>query len=57
MGEFEDSALLKTFGRSGEGVFAIPTAVEEDIRDHYGVRVIGTAYCENGSTPLPRSGS
>jgi len=42
-GEFEDSALLKTFGRSGEGVFAIPTVVEEDIRNHYGVRVIGTA--------------
>jgi len=42
-GEFEDSALLKTFGRSGEGVFAIPAAVEEDIRDHYGVRVIGIA--------------
>jgi len=42
-GEFEDSALLKTFGRSGEGVFAIPATVEEDIRDHYGVRVIGTA--------------
>ncbi|CAN5377869.1 transcriptional activator NhaR [soil metagenome] len=42
-GEFEDSALLKTFGRSGEGLFAIPTAVEEDIRNHYGVRVIGTA--------------
>ena len=42
-GEFEDSALLKTFGRSGEGVFAIPATVEEDIRDHYGVRVIGIA--------------
>ena len=42
-GEFEDSALLKTFGRSGEGVFAIHSAVEEDIRDHYGVRVIGAA--------------
>jgi len=42
--EFEDSALLKTFGRAGEGLFAIPSAVEEDIRDHYGVRVIGVAH-------------
>lgn len=42
-GEFEDSALLKTFGRSGEGVFAVPTAVERDIRRHYGVRRIGRA--------------
>lgn len=47
-GEFEDSALLKTFGRAGEGVFAIPSAVEADIRDHYGVRMIGSAkgLCE-----------
>ncbi len=40
-GEFEDSALLKTFGRSGEGVFAVPIAIEQDIRRHYGVRRIG----------------
>lgn len=42
-GEFEDSALLKTFGRSGEGLFAIPSAIESDIREHYGVQRIGTA--------------
>jgi LysR family transcriptional activator of nhaA len=42
-GEFEDSALLKTFGRSGEGVYAIPTAVERDVRRHYGARRIGRA--------------
>jgi LysR family transcriptional regulator, transcriptional activator of nhaA len=42
-GEFEDSALLKTFGRSGEGVFAVPAAIESDIRDHYGVGRIGRA--------------
>jgi LysR family transcriptional activator of nhaA len=40
-GEFEDSALLKTFGRSGAGVYAIPTAVERDVRKHYGARRIG----------------
>lgn len=42
-GEFEDSALLKTFGRAGEGVFAVPAAVERDVRRNYGVRRIGRA--------------
>ncbi len=42
-GEFEDSALLKTFGRSGEGVYAIPSVVERDVRRHYGARRIGRA--------------
>lgn len=40
-GEFDDSALMKMFGRSGEGVFAVPTAIERDVRRHYGVRRIG----------------
>ena len=42
-GEFEDSALLKTFGRAGEGVFAVPAAAERDVRRHYGTRRIGRA--------------
>jgi len=42
-GEFEDSALLKMFGRAGKGLFAIPSAVEKDIRRHYGVRRVGRA--------------
>lgn len=41
VGEFQDSALLKVFGQSGVGVFVIPTAVEKDVRDHYGSSVIG----------------
>jgi len=40
-GEFEDTALLTEFGRAGEGVFAVPTAVEADVRRAYGVRVVG----------------
>lgn len=39
--EFEDSALLKVFGRNGEGIFAAPRAVEEEICSEYGVDVIG----------------
>lgn len=42
--EFEDSALLKVFGEHGAGVFPAPTIVERDIRDTYGVRVVGRAH-------------
>lgn len=39
--EFEDSALMKQFGRKGAGLFAGPTPLEDDIcRDHH-VKVVG----------------
>ncbi len=41
VGEFDDSALLKVFGQAGFGVFPAPTAVEEEVRSRYGVRVLG----------------
>lgn len=40
VGEFDDSALLAVFGQAGEGAFAVPTAVEDDARRSYGVRVV-----------------
>lgn len=40
-GEFADSGLMKVFGASGEGIFAVPTAVEADVRKMYGVAVVG----------------
>ena len=40
-GQFADSALLKTFGQAGVGLFASPTAIEAEIRRQYGVRVVG----------------
>ena len=40
-GQFEDSALLKVFGQAGAGMFAAPTAIEQEIRRQYGVRVVG----------------
>ena len=40
-GEFADSGLMKVFGASGEGIFAVPTAVEADVRRMYGVSVVG----------------
>lgn len=39
--EFEDSALLKVFGQEGMGVFAVPSAVEGEVRSQYGVHRVG----------------
>jgi LysR family transcriptional regulator, transcriptional activator of nhaA len=44
LGEFEDSALLKTFGASGLGVFPAVALVHDDLVARYGVRRIGA--CE-----------
>ncbi len=41
VGEFEDSALLKTFGASGMGVFPAPEMVHEDLMARYHVRRVG----------------
>jgi len=40
VGEFDDSALAKVFGKAGCGFFAAPAAIEEDVKRQYGVRVI-----------------
>jgi LysR family transcriptional activator of nhaA len=41
VGEFKDRALMKTFGQAGAGVFAAPSAIEKEIREHYKVVTIG----------------
>jgi LysR family transcriptional activator of nhaA len=41
--EFEDSALLKVFGQHGHGIFPAPSILEREIREHHGVRAIGSA--------------
>ena len=35
VGEFEDSALLKTFGRNGMGLFPAPSALAMDIKEQF----------------------
>lgn len=40
--EIEDSALLKVYGRAGEGVFCAPTVVAREISEMYDVRPIGS---------------
>ena len=44
VGEFEDSALLKTFGASGMGIFPAAEWVHEDLLTHYAVKRLG--HCE-----------
>lgn len=44
VGEFEDSALLKTFGAAGMGVLPMAKLVHDDLTAHYGVKQVGT--CE-----------
>lgn len=39
--EFDDSALMKAFGREGAGVFPGPSAIEAEICDIYHVDVVG----------------
>ena len=39
--EFEDSALLKVFGQHGEGIFPVPTAIEDVVKKQLGVHLIG----------------
>lgn len=41
VGEFDDSALLKTFGQAGAGLFAVPTVIEREVMAQYNVSVIG----------------
>lgn len=39
--EFDDSALLKEFGREGHGLFPVPTAVVDVVKDQYDVIQLG----------------
>jgi LysR family transcriptional activator of nhaA len=41
VGEFDDSALLKAFGREGRGVFLSPSVIEAETAAQYAVEVIG----------------
>ncbi len=41
VGEFDDGALLKAFGRGGAGLFVAPTAIADDVCRQYGVLIIG----------------
>lgn len=39
--EFDDSALMKSFGQKGAGVFLAPTVLRKEVEDQYQVKAIG----------------
>lgn len=41
LGEFQDTALLTTFGQTGAGIFAAPLAIEREVRKRYRVSRLG----------------
>jgi LysR family transcriptional activator of nhaA len=41
VGTFQDSALLDAFGQAGAGLFAMPAAIEAEVRKRYRVRTVG----------------
>jgi LysR family transcriptional activator of nhaA len=41
VGEFDDAALMKAFGREGQGVFMTSSVLEEETCRQFGVTVIG----------------
>jgi LysR family transcriptional regulator, transcriptional activator of nhaA len=40
-GEFDDPALMKTFGEAGAGVFAAPSVIEREVCTQYRVALVG----------------
>jgi LysR family transcriptional regulator, transcriptional activator of nhaA len=44
LGEFEDYALLRAFGESGEGIFPMPSVVQKQVRKQSGLRMLGTTH-------------
>jgi len=43
VGQFDDSALMKAFGKAGAGIFPAPTILSDEISDQYGAEIIGCA--------------
>jgi LysR family transcriptional activator of nhaA len=41
VGEFDDNALLNTFGRSGLGLFPAPSALAADVQEQFGAVAVG----------------
>jgi LysR family transcriptional activator of nhaA len=40
--EVEDSALMKVFGRAGDGVFVSPTIIRKSVEEEYAVKLLGS---------------
>ena len=40
-GEFDDHALLKVFGQAGDGIFSVPSIIEQEVCRQHNVAIIG----------------
>lgn len=43
IGEFDDTALMKAFGKAGAGIFPAPAILADEIREQYAAEMIGRA--------------
>jgi LysR family transcriptional activator of nhaA len=43
VGEFDDSALMKSFGQAGAGVFPAPAVISNEVTSRYQVKLLGQA--------------
>lgn len=43
VGRFDDSALMKAFGKAGSGIFPAPSILRDEIRSQFGAEEIGIA--------------
>jgi LysR family transcriptional activator of nhaA len=43
VGEFDDTALMKAFGKAGGGIFPAPAILADEIREQYAAETIGRA--------------
>lgn len=41
IGKFDDSALMKAFGKAGAGIFPVPSVMVDEVRGQYGSDVLG----------------
>ncbi|MBU1665184.1 MAG: LysR family transcriptional regulator, partial [Gammaproteobacteria bacterium] len=41
VGEFDDSALMKAFGKGGAGIFPAPSVTRQEVESQYGVVMLG----------------
>lgn len=40
-GQYDDSALMKSFGQAGFGVFFMPSIIEDEVKQSFGLEVVG----------------
>ena len=55
VGEFDDSALMKAFGKAGTGAFPAPSAIESEVTRRYGTGRRPRPPSASGTTRSPSS--